>query len=385
MSQYYRFEISAPATKSKPAKQIVWTSQDEIVQSAEIDLRRGDKNISTVTIVVWDRKTSSQVWPIANSIPDPAFASIGLKCYLSKNGETGGAAGSKLVFDGVIASLQPSYPGPSNLSVVAHDHSLALRAQAKYRTFKNKTSVQLAQAIATDYGLDVDTSELVAIAQSQRLIDMGLGAIGGGALSDWNHVVRSLAVDGLELYMVGKKVKIRKKAQATYPHTFKPDDGLVISYHPQINHVGGPGSGGQVKGAQPGGNKGTVQAASGTDKTETDAASNDATTHRIPTQGPASTATGPHTESVGNLSAKVEHRRKRKDEAALVTRALPDVGLQHILSLSGWGGKFDGNWHVLGVKHWITGSSAATSTISLTRELSDSSKKQIGIQPGGTK
>lgn len=382
MSQYYRFEISSPATRNKAAKSIVWTSADQIVQQAEIDVHRGDKNISTVTVIVWDQEKNRQKWPIANDIPDPAFASILFKVFLSKNGE--GAAAAKLVFDGVIGSLQLSYPAVSNLTVVAHDRSLLMRAQARYRTFKNKTSVQLAKALSQDYGLEVDTSELVAIAQTQRVIDAGLGAIGGGALSDWNHLVRALSVDGLELYMSGKKVKIRKKAQAVYPHTFKPDDGLVLTFRPQINHVGSPGAGGQMKVAQPGGNKGTVAAATGTNATETNAAGNDATTDRTPPQGPTDDGK-PHTESTGSYKEQLDHRFKRKDEAELVTRSLPDLGLQHLVSVSGWGGKFDGNWHVQSVKHVITGSSPATSSISLTRELSDASSKQIGIQPGGTR
>ncbi len=382
MSQYYRITVQQPATHTKAAKNWVWTPESDIVMSADVSLTKEHKKISTLTLQLWDERSNQQLWPIANSLPDPAFANVPLQLYLSKPSE--GQSASKLVFDGKITQLSCGWPGPSHTTIVAHDKSIDMRRAAAYRTIKNKTSVQLATAISKEYGLETDTSELVGVTLTTRLIDMGLGSVGLGSFSDWHHITRALAVDGLEMYVVGNKLKIRKLAQIRYPHTFRPEDDLVIEFQPQINHVSGPGAGGQSKVPIPGGSKGTNLAVTGTKKIETDAEGADATTHRTIPQSQSSSGAAVHTEGLGDNKSPADQKRKRKDEATLVVWALPDIGLQHLISISGWGGKFDGDWHIKALKHSIAGRTPATSSLTLTREPSSASQKQIGIQPGGT-
>lgn len=384
MAQYYRVEIAAPTTQTKAAKTWVFSPNSENVIGIDVDLRKEGKRISTMTMRLHDPRSGGRWHPIFTDLPDPAFADVPVKVYLPKPTES--QAASRLVFDGKMTSLQPSYPAPSELTVVAHDRSIDARLKASYDTFKNKNSQAIANIIAQRYGWMVDASDLVGIVLTQRLISIGMGGVGRGALSDWHHVSRALAADGLELYVTtNKTLKIRKSSSTAYPHTFTPDDDLLVSFQPMINHVGGPGQGGQSKMPLPAGNKGTALSTVGPNKGETDAEGADATKHRAHPQGPASTSRGVHTESTGNDSGPAVQRRKRKDEASMTTRALPDLGLQHLLSFSGWGGKIDGTWHLAGVRHTIPGTGDALSHLSLTREPSGASDKQIGVLPAGNR
>lgn len=382
MSQYYRIEIDQPKTSSTAAKTLKFTPQDEVVVDASINLCKEAKRISNLTVKIRDPRAGGTMWPLANALPDHTFVDIPIRCYLSKPNES--QAASKLIFDGKVTSLQPGWPAPSIVTIVGHDRSYDLRIQANYHTIKNKTSVQLAQSISSAYGYTVDTSQLGSIALTQRLIDMGLSGTGRGTFSDWNHIARALYVDGLELYVKGKNIYVRKSAQTAYPATFRPDDGTVITFQPTINHVGGPGTGGQSKVPQPGGNKGTNLSATGNAKKETDAEKADATTHRTTPQGPAATSTGAHTESTGNNSGSAAQHRKRKDEAELTIRALPDLGLQHIVVMGGWGKKFDGNWHIVDMNFQIAGAGPTTQRLRLSREPQTAALTQAGVQPGGS-
>jgi hypothetical protein len=375
VSQYFRIEIDQPQTSTKTAKSVIWTPDSEIVETADIELHKEGKRISTLTLVIWDPKSGGNFWPLTNSLPDPAFVNVPIRVYLSQLDQS--SASAKKVFDGKITSMQPSFPALSNVTIVAHDNSFDARRTASYKTIKNKTSVQLAQTLASQYGLTVDTSDLVAVVLVQRVIDIGTG----GSFSDWSHLTRALAVDGLELYMVGKTVHIRQSAQTIYPHTFKPDDGYVLEYRPSINHVG---TGTQSKNPVPAGNKGTIASEQGTQAQEASASATSTTTHRALPQGPKMGNKGAHTESTGDNKAPSIQKRKRKDEAALTIRALPDIGLQHIIQTSGWGAKFDHNWHLVTVHHSIAGRSAATTSLTLTSEPSGASQKQAGILPAGT-
>jgi hypothetical protein len=232
--------------------------------------------------------------------------------------------------------------------------------------------------------MTVDTSELSGVTLSPRVIDLGMPGMGRG-LSDWNHAVRALAADGLEVYCVGKKLKVRKSAQVKYPHTFEPDDGIVLDFKPTINHVSSPGAGGKSQTPTPGGTKGTVSTAQGSVAQENAAAKTGEVTHRTIPQGAKSGHAGAHTESLGSNAGKEYQSRKRKDEASLTLRGLPDLGLQHAVSLSGWGAKFDGDWHVKSVRHQLAGAGPLTTTVMLTRSPSGTGQKQAGIaQPGGT-
>lgn len=384
MSQYYRVEIDQPATNSRTPKTWTFTPSGERVIGIDVNLRREGKHISFVTAQLRDPREGGQLWPLANALPDPAFQDVPMRIYLSRPDDS--AVSAKLIFDGKVTSLQPGWPAPAILKVVAHDRSIEMRLQAKYRTLKNKTGVQLAQSIAAEYGFSVDVSQLGSIVLTQRLIDMGFGGVGRGTFSDWNHIVRALAVDGLELYVKGKVIAIRKLAQLIYPTTFKPDDGTTISFQPTINHVHGPGAGGQIKGPQPGGNKGTALSTTGTRKAETDAEKADATSHRKVPQGPASTNKGAHTESTGTNDGPAFQSRKRKDEADLTIWARPDLGLQHMVQVSGYGKKFDGTWHIVDIGFPIAGTGPTQQHLRLSREPQGGALAQAKVAaPGGNK
>lgn len=378
----FRIEVPAPATSSTVAKSFVWTAESEIVQSIDVELHREHKHISLVTIRLWDPRDGNRMWPIYNALPDPSFADVPLKVSLVDPRQ--GPSSIKTVFDGKITSLQPGYPGPSHTSIVAHDKSISARLQARYKTYKGKTSVQIAQQIAKDYGMDVDVSALTGLVLTQRAIELGSATVGLGAFSDWNQLIRALAVDGLELYVKGSKLYIRQSASLLYPTTFSPDDGNVITFEATTNHVSSPGAGGQSRSPVPGGNKGTTNSATGTVAQEAAKEKSAETTHRTPPQGAKQGHTGAHTESSRSLTAYAGQRRKRKDEVQLTLRLTPDIGMQHLISLKGWGLKLDGYWYIETIHHSIA-DNAGTTQLHLTNKPSDGSSKQAGIaQPGAT-
>lgn len=382
---FYRVEVSAPATATTSAKTFTWTPDSELVQTLDLELRKEQKKISTLQLRLWDPRTGGKMWPVFNSLPNPAFAEVPIKVFLpAASGTTGG----KLVFDGKIASLQPGYPGPSHTTIVAHDHSLDARLQARYKTLHGLNATQIATQLGKLYGLEVDASEVTGTALTQRVIDIAMSTLGSGHYSDWNQIARALEADGLELYMVGKKIKVRKDASLVYSHTFTPDDGVIIQADFQINHVSGPGKGGMVKNAVPAGNKGSDPSATGTVAQEAAADGSTGVSHRRPPAGAKQGDSGAHTESVQKNTGKALQHRKQRDQGTLVIPLNADIGMQHLIALSGWGLKIDGNWFIESIRHQVSGGNGTT-TLSLTNAPSAGSQKQAGIKanalPGGNR
>lgn len=383
MALAFRIEAPAPATATTVAKSFVWTGDSETVQAIDVELHREHKHVSCVTVKLWDPRQATQMWPIYNALPDPAFTNVPFKVALASN--DGGPSSLRTVFDGQLTSLQAGYPGPSHTTLVAHDKSIAARRQARYKAYHGKTSVQIAQQIASDYGLTLDSSALTGLILKQRAIDLGASTVGLGHFSDWQHLVRALAVDGLELYVKGSKIFVRQVATTVYPTTFSPDDGNVIALDVMTNHVCGPGAGGQAKSPMPGASKGTTLAATGSVAQEAIKEGSVSVTHRTPPQGAQQGHTGAHTESSRSLTAFAGQRRRRKDIVNLTLRLTPDIGMQHVIALKGWGLKIDGNWFIETIHHSLVGQAGST-TLHLTNKPSDGSEKQAGIaQPGGTR
>lgn len=383
MALAFRLEVPAAATSTAAAKSFVYTADSEVVQSIDVELHREHKHISMLKVQLWDPKQGALQWPIYNALPDPAFADVPCKLAIAQPG--GGPTTLTTVFDGKLTSLQAGYPGPSHTTLVAHDKSISARLQARYKAYHGKTSVQIAQQIAKDYGYDVDVSALAGLTLTQRAIDLGASTLGLGAFSDWNHLVRALAVDGLELYFKGSKMYVRQSATVVYPTTFTPDDGNIISIDVTTNHVSSPGAGGQSKTPTPGGNKGSTLAAIGAVAQEAVKEGSTATTHRTPPQGAKKGHSGAHTESSRSLTAYAGQRRKRKDEVNLTLRLTPDIGMQHLIQLKGWGQKIDGGWYIETIAHSLAGG-AGTTTLHLTNKPSDATQKAAGVvQPGGTR
>lgn len=380
MSLAYKVEI-AP---HPPLRAFTWTAESETVQTIELDLHKDHKAISTLNVRLYDPKVGSRWWPLFNTIADPTFSDVPVKLSLADPNL--GPSSMRLVFDGKLASLQPGYPGPSHTTFVAHDHSLTARMQARYSTYKGLRSVDVARLVAKNYGYDTDFTQLVDIVTTltTKSIDVGMSTMGDGAFSDWKHLARALASDGLELYFVGKKLVVRQIAKTVYPIAFSPDDGNVITLEVTINHVGGPGGGGQSKAPLPGGSKGSAASATGAVATEAVKEGSVAVTHRTPPSGPAASHTGAHTESLSSRTGVDAQHRLRKDEATLVIRLSPDIGLHNVIPLKGWGKKIDGNWFIKSINHSVAGG-AGTTTLHLTNRPSDGAKKAAGIAlPGGT-
>lgn len=379
MSLAYRLVV----TSAVPLRPFSWTGDSEVVQSIDLNLHKDHHAISTLTARLADPKVGNKQWPLYNALPDPAFANVPV--VLSIADPNFGPSSIKQVFSGKLASLQPGYPGPSHTTMVAHDHSLTARMQARYNTYKGLKSTQLAARVAKDYGYALDLSDMVGIVLVQRAIDVGMSSLGDGSFSDWRHLSRALAADGLELYFVGKTLHIRQIAKLVYPITFSPDDGNVLTLEITTNHVAGPGAGGQSKTPMPGGSKGVTNSATGSVATEAIKEGSTAVTHRLPPQGAGASHTGAHTESPGSLNGHAAQQRRRKDEGTLVLRLSPDIELKHVIPLKGWGQKIDGNWFIQSINHSITGG-AGTTTLQLTNAPSKGGLKQAGVPlPGGSK
>lgn len=364
MPQAYRLVVTTPATVTTGAKTWEFTRESHNVVHIDCTLRKEGKRVSYL-----DAQIIDPGWKIFSELPDIAFANVPVKLYLVRHG----ASTPTLVFDGKATALQPVYPGPEMLAIVAHDKSVNARKKGVYSTLKNLTSVQLVHAIAKQYGYSVDAD--VGTAQIfQRKVDIGAG------ISDWDHMRRSLSADGLYLHVHGNTLRIRQQPSIAYPTTFKRGEAPIIRLECSINHVRAPGQGGDVKTPTPGEHNATA-VVHGIAETERTAAAADLKTHRQPVSGAASTAAGAHTEDMGARSwSNVATRlRSRKDEATLTCTVLPDYALTHTATLDGFGGKVDGSWFTEQVRHQISGSDELTTTIQLMRGPSDAALRSAGV------
>lgn len=366
MAQAYRLEVSSPTTATNAAKAWSFDATSGNVIHIDVELKREKHRISVLTCRIHDLK-----WDIFNALPDPAFSNVPVKLYLAPPGNP--RSPTVLVFDGKVTSLQAGYPAVSTLTIVAHDKSIDMRKKAVYRTLRNKTSVQLAQEIAKEYGYTVDV-DAGSVTVRTTAVEMG------AELSDWDHIGRALAADGLYCHMDGSTLRIRQLATKAYPSTFSRDVPPVINLNAQINHVSGPGEGGDTKTPIALENSGTAQAVSST-KAEADKEAASRRTHRRPVQGADASVEGAHSEDLGSSpwSNKVTGYRHRKDSATLVLTSTPDLTMLHTVPLAGWGAKVDGTWYPSTIKHTITGAEASLTTVSMERAPSASAAKSAGV------
>ena len=359
MATSFKLLVTSPVTTSGSKKDWVFTDDAGVptrVSQIDCELKRDHKRISTLTVKITDPAWVSRPRDaLFNALPDPAWQDVPVKLWLAP--PSAPRSPTVLVFDGKLTSLQPAFPAPTLLTLVATDRSIDLRREGRLRTFKNKTSVQLAQAIANEYGYTVqaDTGDVVP---KQRAIDIGFGgSVGGAKLSDWEHLVRALAGDGLLAHMEGSTLVIKRTQDVLYPYTFRHGDPRVISFVPMIEHVHGPGDGGSTKTVAAfdrNGNVATVAAAvSGTVRT-----------HRGPVEGQPTGSSGAHAEivPVGWTNAATQ-LAKRKDTATLTLVMSPDIKLVHQVGVQGWGVKCDGPWFVETVKHTFASAGAVMQTV----------------------
>ena len=373
----FRIEIASPATAAAAAFGVTLTEADNAVQSVQVELKKDKGRVSYLTVNLTDPG-----FKFFSRLPDIAFFDVPLKLYAARVG--GSSAVPVLVFDGLITAYHASFGALTTLQLVAHDKTIKARKSARIRTIKNKTSVQAAKDIAAEYGLELDATSLGDVAMAQRAIDFGIAGSGEKFMSDWDHVVKCLAADGLVVFVKGSKLVVHQASTDVYGTMFKPGDGLVWRLDATINHVRGPGGMGNKAGPVAMDHKGTEKAVSGVNAIEASKESGgDGRTHRRPVGGPATSTSGAHTEDVSGAKWKntVTHDRNRKDEATLTASFLPDLYLSHLVAISGFGAKIDRNWEIEGIRHDIIPAGASTTSVTMHSATSKGAQNQVS---GGT-
>lgn len=375
MATPFRLELAVPKTNISNAFSKSYTHADQVVQSIEVSLKKeaGKGRISSLTATLYDPN-----WDIFHDLPDIAFFDIPVKLYMGTPQNP--SALTTLVYEGIAIRYRAVTGNLSTLQVVSQDNSHKARTRALSRTFTNKTSVDLAKAIAQAYGWTVDVSS-GSVSLIQRTISIGIPGAGETHFTDWDHLVRELESDGLTCHMQGKKLVIRQHPTERYSHTFKKGDGLLKIITVEINHVRGAGGMG---------NKSTPTALAfdnaGTDKAmqseaeATKVQGGDGRTHKRPVGGAKSNSDAHSQDTKGtNWENAVIKLRGRKDTATLECNPVPDVFLHHVVNLDGVGSKADGLWEVMEVNHVVVpGDAGSSTTLQLTRGTNKQAAKQAG-------
>lgn len=362
MAQSYRLEVAAPSTTVANAKTWAFSPDTGNVVSVDLELKKEKHRISVLQATIYDPR-----FEIFSALPDPALFTVPVTLYLATPEQP--SIPSQKVFVGHITSLQLGYPAYDRMTIVAHDESIEARRNKRYQTVKNVRGDALAKQIAAAYGLTVDIQGAPTF--TNRVVEIG------AQVSDWDLLARVLYYDGLEIYTDGSTWRIRQIASQNYRTTFQKDEPPVVKLEASINHIG---SGYDKKGSVALENSGTYVAAQ---SSQAEAKKENASerSHRRPVGGSVTTNTGSHSESPGNKgwTNVATQLRRRKDTAVIEMLATPDIGIQHIVNLSGWGGKVDGPWHINVIKHVITGSEFAATTLEMQRAASSGSSAASGV------
>jgi hypothetical protein len=354
------------------AKTWEWSSDGIGAESIDCELKKEHHRISHLSARVSDKGAS-----ILAALPDPAFENVPVKLYVAKPGA--GNDVSYLFFDGKITELRWGFPGPETLQITAHDNSVDARRAKKYRTFKNKTSVQIAQSILSEYGYSFDVS-LGSVALVASVIDSG------AELSDWDHVGRALAADGLEI--VGPrndKITIRQAASSNYSPAFTRGDQRVQRVEVQISHVHGPGASGDKHTLAAEDSTGSTRSTLGNKAIETNKENASERTHRLPPAKVAAGGSQAHSENRGSPWTNVVTRyAHRKDTLTLTTTPLADISLTNTITMQGYGAKIDGTWHPVSIRLPITGEKAHEMILTCERGPSPGARKNEGLAAEGS-
>lgn len=341
-----------------------------VVARIEVEERREKHAITTLVAEFIDPE-----WKMFGEFKDPAFTEVPVELYLQKAGEARSA--QTLCFQGKVTTLAAGYPDRRTLVITAHDKSIDLRRRKTLGLFKNKNAVQVAKAIATSYGFEVDTSQVDDLIAGLVLREIDSGITPN--LSDWDHLQRALSADGFVAVVRGKKLHVIRAPSVAYGTTFHRDKYPVISFNVTIQHVRGPGKQGDVRGTVYMEGTGTQRAIrDAQDKKRADKEKADARTPRRPIAGPEkSSSTKSHAEDVkgSDPASVVEQLRKRKDSAQLVIFPAPDLSVLNNVRLADWGAKVDGTWFVESVKHVIAADSSAVTALGLVRGASPGALK----------
>lgn len=370
----FKLSLAVPATQVSNAFSKIYTQSDQAVQSISVELKKEKGRLSYLEAAIRDPDLAA-----FGQLPDIAFFDVPTTLDIVQPGSTSIPVRA---FDGKMTFLDGSWP-EMDTQVVAHDKSIDMRRRAKNRTFHNRTSVQILQQIAAEYGLTVDSTSLGDVKLAIRSISIGHPSSEDDSMSDWLHALREIEADGLTVHTRGATIYVQQYPTNIYPTTFRPGDGKVIGLKVRISHVRGPGDLGNKTAHVAWDHSGSEKAVSGAAATEaTSEKGGDARTHRRPVGGQASTNKGAHTEDVSGTKWEnvVTKSRGRKDELTLTLQPTPSLYLTHLVPLSGWGGKIDGNWEVVSIRHLVVPSEGqqSTTTVSLTRGTSKGGAKQTG-------
>lgn len=365
----YRLEISSPVTATNAAKTWTFTPSTNNTISLEIELKKDSQRLSVCTARIYDPQME-----IFSALPDCAYNNVPIRVYLSKPANHQDV--SHLVFEGKVTAMTSGFPEPTTLQVVGHDKSIDLRRRKRVRLFKGQSSVQIAQTIAAEYGFSVEVA-VGTVTLGQTAIDWR------PEVSDWDGIATALAADGLELFYDARRNKmvIRQSATATYPITLKRGGPEIVRIECTISHIRGPGQGGDKKMTLDVEATGEVRATTKLAVIESQAVEGASErTHRRPVKGPSTATAGAHSEDGGGSpwTNRITMDRKRKDSLTLTTIPLPDMGLHHLLNVSGFGAKIDGTWNIESIRYPVARDGMRTQVISCVRSSSAGGKKQGG-------
>lgn len=342
-----------------------------VVARIECEERREKNSITTLTAEFIDPE-----WKMFGEIKDPAFTEVPVELHLQKAGEA--RAAQTLCFQGKVTTLSVGYPDRRTLIITAHDKSIDMRRRKTLNTFKGKTSVQVASAIARAYDFEMDTSQIADLIPGLVLREVDSGVTPN--LTDWDHLQRSLSADGFVAVMRKNKIHVTRAPSVAYGAMFHKDQFPVISFNVSVQHVRGPGKQGDVHSSvwmEGSGERRAIQGAQ--DKKRADKEKADSRTPRRPVAGAEhSTSTKSHAEDDkgSNPAATVEQLRKRKDSAQLIIFPAPDLSVLNNVRLADWGAKVDGTWFVESVKHVVEGGdSSAVTAVGLVRGASPGALK----------
>lgn len=377
MAQGFRLELAVPATNISSAFSKVFTETDNAVQQIEVTLKKEKGRSSYLTASIHDPMSK-----IIDTLPDVAFFDVPVTLYMAKASRPQSI--TTKVFSGIVTAYDVSNAGTpqSMLQVVAHDNSFKARINAVYNTIKNKTSVQAATALAARYGLTLDALSVGDVKLVQRIVDIGIPATGEVFMSDWDQLNRMLYSDGLTCFVHDKKLVIHQAANAVYPATFRPGDGVFIDLNFRINHIRGPGGMGNTTTPVAFDYQGVDKAVQGSVAVEAaKVQGGSGKTHRRPVGGASIATTGSHVEDTAGAKWEnhVTRLRARKDEATLTLNPTPDLFLTHIVNLDAVSAKANGAWESEEIKHVVVPGDAGSHTVaSLHRGPNKQAAKQVG-------
>jgi hypothetical protein len=382
MTQEFKLVISTPKNAVNAAKTWEFTHETGNVIDIIAEKKKDTNRIGNLQARIEDPG-----WKIFSELPDIAYWNVPIKLYFTAPGTF--TRVPVLAWQGKLTQLQAGYPSTETITLTAHDKTIDARRKATHKTFKNLKSTQIAKKIADSYGWSFEDA-------SGRVLE-NVAIDYGPELSEWDHLCRALRADGLYPVFHNDTLSIQHTPTKVYASTFQRGEPPVIKLDVTISHIRGPGQGGDKRGRNAfdptgsptqGSTEYSIYSIPGFPNLYEDSVTNpyyiklqnaEHVTHRRPVRGASTKSTGAHAEDRqgAKWSNKVDTTRRRKDSATLLCVGLPDIELDKVVNINGWGAKTDGTWYIDGISHIVGGAEYPTTTLSLTRTNSKSARKQL--------